>query len=239
MDAGSIDTPAKLLKLELGSQIPIKSPFKLKRDILKAVQKNGWGKNSPGLLNNCSYYWMNKTSGVVVNEYCDIGPIEFALPNSKTGFFDEFVIQKIYGKNPDDGSDRFVLNDLDEPYGNIHSYVGCMMQSSGELVTFSVGGPRFFDNNTIVKCFNEWALGTARDEYEVDIYRDCERVYGSPLFRSHYERPTNPRGLEEALLNDWHSNIHDDDRHSDPFQDANEYCYVATQLFAFTKIEWI
>ena len=41
-------------------------------------------------------------------------------------------------------SDRFVLNvDLDEPFGNIHSYVGCMVQSSGELMTFSVGGPRF------------------------------------------------------------------------------------------------
>ena len=75
------------------------------------------------------------------------------------------------------------------------------MQSSGELMTFSVGCPRFFENNTIVECFNEWALGTARDEYEVDIYRDCERVYGSPLFRSHYERPTNPQGLGEALLN--------------------------------------
>ena len=29
MDASSIDTLAKLLKLELGGQIPIKSPFKL------------------------------------------------------------------------------------------------------------------------------------------------------------------------------------------------------------------
>ena len=102
MDAGSIDTPAKLSKLELGIQIPIKSPFKLQRDVLKAVQKNGWGKNSPESL-SCSCYWMNKTSNVVVNEYCDVGPIEFALPNSKTGFFDEFVIQKVYGKNPDGG----------------------------------------------------------------------------------------------------------------------------------------
>ena len=31
INANSINTPAKLLKLELGSQIPIKSPFKLKR----------------------------------------------------------------------------------------------------------------------------------------------------------------------------------------------------------------
>ena len=91
-----------------------------------------------------------------------------------------------------------------------------------------VGGPRFFENNTIVECFNEWALGTARDEYEVEIYRDCEKVHGPPLFRSQYERLTKPRGFEEVLLNNgWH--VHDD-RHSDPFQDANEYSYMATQL---------
>ena len=154
------------------------------------VQKNNWEKNSPefNLLNYPLAYWMNRTSSVVVNEYCDVGPIEFALPNSKTGFFDEGVVQKLFGKNPDGGSDRFVSNDdLDEPYGNIHSYVGHMMKSSGELMTFSVGGPRFFENNTIMECFNEWALGTVRDEYEIEIYRDCEKVYGSPLFRSQYE----------------------------------------------------
>ena len=88
---------------------------------------------------------MNRTSNVVVNEYCDVDRIEFALLNSKTGCFDECVVQKLFGKNPDGGSDRFVSNDdLNEPYGNIHSYVGRMMISSGELMTFSVGGPRFF-----------------------------------------------------------------------------------------------
>ena len=61
---------------------------------------------------------MNRTSYLVVNEYCDIGPIEFALPNSKRGFLDECVVQKLFDKNPDGGSDRFVSNDdLDEPYG--------------------------------------------------------------------------------------------------------------------------
>ena len=100
MDASSTDTPAKLLKLELGSQFPIKTPFKLKRDFLKVVQINNWEKNSPGfnLLNYPSAYWMNRTTNVVVNEYCDVGPIEFALPNSKTGFFYECVLQKLFGK---------------------------------------------------------------------------------------------------------------------------------------------
>ena len=53
-------------------------------------------------------------------------------------------------------------------------------------------------------------------------------MHGSPLFRSQYERLTKPRGFEEVLLNNgWR--VHDD-RHSDPFQDANEYSYMATQL---------
>ena len=30
------------------------------------------------------------------------------------------------------------------------------MKVSGELKTFSVGGPRFFENNTIIECFDDW-----------------------------------------------------------------------------------
>ena len=30
------------------------------------------------------------------------------------------------------------------------------------------------------------------DEHLIDVYRDCLRVYGSPLFCMHYEYPTNP-----------------------------------------------
>ena len=39
INANSINTPTKLLKLELVSQIPIKSPFKLKRDVLKVEKR--------------------------------------------------------------------------------------------------------------------------------------------------------------------------------------------------------
>ena len=43
IDSCSINTPAKLLKLELGCQLPVESPFKLKRDLVKALRKNDWG----------------------------------------------------------------------------------------------------------------------------------------------------------------------------------------------------
>ena len=99
-------------------------------------------------------YWSNNPNAV--NEYCsNAGPVEFALPNSKIGFFDECAVQSLHDENPD--SERFVLDeDLNEPYNDIASYIGHMMRSSGELMTFSVGGPRFFENNAIIECFNEW-----------------------------------------------------------------------------------
>ena len=35
-----IDTPAKALKLELGSQLPVKSPFKYSRDVIKRLNND-------------------------------------------------------------------------------------------------------------------------------------------------------------------------------------------------------
>ena len=70
-------------------------------------------------------------------------------------FFDECAVQRVHDENPD--SERFVLNEaLNEPYNDIASYVGRMMRSSGELMTFLVGGSRFFKNNAIIECSNEW-----------------------------------------------------------------------------------
>ena len=70
-------------------------------------------------------YWSNKHNAV--NQYhSNVGPVEFALPNSKIGFFDECAVQRLHDENPD--SERFVLDkDLNEPYNDIASYVGCMM----------------------------------------------------------------------------------------------------------------
>ena len=41
MEARSINMPAKLLKLELGMQVPVKSPFKLSRDVINGLRKKG------------------------------------------------------------------------------------------------------------------------------------------------------------------------------------------------------
>ena len=65
-------------------------------------------------------------------------------------------------------------------YDDEDSYVGrMMMELSGELMTFSVGGPRFFENNSLVECFEQWSgHNLANTEYLVEIYRDCPKVYG-------------------------------------------------------------
>ena len=57
-------------------------------------------------------------------------------------------MQYIYLRNPNANPNRFVrLPHLDDPYDDEDSYVGRMMiELSGELMTFSVGGPRFFEN---------------------------------------------------------------------------------------------
>ena len=66
------------------------------------------------------------------------------------------------------------------------------------------------------------------------MFRDCKYVYGSPLFRHHYEFPTNPL-LKGDMVNDpinwWDIN----DRDSGIFEDADEYGYVSTQLTHLPK----
>ena len=67
------------------------------------------------------------------------------------------------------------------------------MDLSKELMTFSVGGPRFFENNMLLENSPSW-LGKnfAKNVFIKDTFRDCKFVYRSPLFRLHYEFPTNP-----------------------------------------------
>ena len=90
---------------------------------------------------------------------------------------------------------------------------------------------RFFENSTVVESFDEWGQeNLANSEHLIEIYHDCSRVYGSPLFRTHYDHPMNPRilGEDELVNSDWQEGCN---RHSDPYQDANHYgYYVSTQL---------
>ena len=106
----------------MGSQILIKSPFKLKRDTLKAAKKNNWDiKNGPHSNVERLGYWSN--------EYHYAGPVELHYQIRKLVSFYECAVQRVHDENPD--SERFVLNeDLNEPLGysiytnDISSYVG-------------------------------------------------------------------------------------------------------------------
>ena len=64
----------------------------------------------------------------------------------------------------------------------------------------------------------------------MEVHHDCPRVYGSPLFRFHYEYPTNPRMSGDLQLMNNMNNWQNLNRCSNPFQDADHHGYVATQL---------
>ena len=103
MQSQCIDNPSKKLKLELGLQLPIKSPFKMKRDIIKMASSN----HLPWVKEESDLFWYNRK---VVQEYADCGPLEMTLPNSRIAIFDECVTQKFHNENP-----RSILFVIDEP----------------------------------------------------------------------------------------------------------------------------
>ena len=155
MEARSINTPAKMLKLELGMQVPVKSPFKLSRDVIKSLRKKGNCGVMSSLNTSSIVNWSDKHVDIL-KEYRDPGPTELSLPNSRIGFFNECVIQRFHNENPDTTKARFREPSLDDVYDFENSYANRQMELSKELITFSVGGPRFFENNAIVESFDEW-----------------------------------------------------------------------------------
>ena len=87
IESKSINTPAKALKLELRSQLPVKSSFKYNRNVTKRASSNNGGGQSHlvGLNSNMVCNWSNEHASIVC-KYKDIGHMELALPNSKNGF---------------------------------------------------------------------------------------------------------------------------------------------------------
>ena len=226
VESQSINSPVKALKLELGSQLPVKSLFKYSRDVIKRLNDD----RQSGLNSNSLPNWSNEHIDIVC-EYKDIDCIELALPNSKIGFFDECVTQKFYEDNPD--SHLFFDLELQDVYDEPNSYESSMMSASGELMTFSVGGPRSFKNNVMVESFYEWnGENLANNQHLIEVYHNSLRVYGSPLFRMHYEHPTNPRMRRDPFGGEWWLCNHQ----SDPFRDADDNSYVATQLSHLPKM---
>ena len=139
----SIDTPAQLLKLELGAQLPIKSLPKLKRDIVQSLKRQSFC----GQLNShCSKYWQGRS---IMPHHHDES-IAYTLPNSRSSFFDNSVVQKFEA--------------VSEVHSHYHTtdyicdtYEHKMMQHSGECMSFCVGGPRYFEAPTIVETFDQWS----------------------------------------------------------------------------------
>ena len=117
---------------------------------------------------------------------------------------------------------------VEDVYGDLNGYQTQCASISGELMTFCVGGPRYFQNNGLLENSPLWTvLNPANDIHNTDIFRDTKYTYGSPLFRQHYERPTNPSlsNVDEEVAW-WDINSREDDC----VKDANDYGYVATQL---------
>ena len=134
---GHIDNRSKLLKMELGQQAPIKSKQKMKQDIMKRACSSCFQQVRLPLHNSC---WSSFNAG-----------FDYSMPNSRNGFFDACVTQKFYDRDPSIGILMVYCNEnnqiIDDIYGNANSYQCHCMDISGELMTFCIGGPRYFEYN--------------------------------------------------------------------------------------------
>ena len=234
LTGGTIYNHSKLLKMELGQQIPIKSPHKMKRDLIKTARALD---PAYELIPNRSCWYDQRILQVLSLNAFD--PLEYSLPNSKWGFFDECITQKFFDRNLDNGRLITYGNEnnqlVEDIYGNVNSYQCHCMDISGELMTFSVGGSRHFENNLPLENSPLWTRkNLAHNTHHRDVFRNCKYVYGYPLFRHHYEVPTNPTLKGDVVsdpINWWDIN----DRESDIFEDTDEYGYVSTQLTHLPK----
>ena len=149
LESGGMDNHSKILKLELGQQIPVKSPFKMKQDMVKRARSSMPIKLEKTEFDSCC--WFNKKVSIV-RGYRECGPLEFSLPNSRIGFFDECVTQKFHMRNPCTNSTMEhadYAGPIPDAYTITNSYQSHCMDLSKELMTFAIGGPRFFENNTL------------------------------------------------------------------------------------------
>ena len=117
---------------------------------------------------------------------------------------------------------------IGDVYSNANSFESQCASISGELHTFCIGGPQYFQNNTLLENSPSWGLiNPANDIHNICIFRDTKHVYGSPLFRHHYEYPTNPSLMHHVDQVAWWDINH---REDDCFLDSAKYGYVASQL---------
>ena len=225
MDQDTFDNPSKLLKQELGMQLPLKSIFKLRRDARKFAGRN----RMPvvcGVLD--PFYWYY--DGYLMRGQTCSGR-EVLLANNKSLFFDECIVQHFHSTTVNAANLRLPsavafrdIYDLTNDAWNPVTYQHSQMNMSGELMTFAVGGPRFSRNGVLT-------ADTTNNGLVIGVVRDCRHVALAPLFRYHYELPTNPSAKYINQHMAWLVQMRNQVlRQEDPFQDADEYGYVATQL---------
>ena len=209
---------SRLLHKELGQQVPIKSRQKMNRDISKFM-KNSFGNNFSIPPLNEHRFW--KANG-----------FDYVEPNTRNGFFDSCVIQRFFPVDPSPQSLTVYADNqgvaIGDVYSNANSFESQCESISGELHTFCIGGPRYFQNNTLLENSPSWGLiNPAKDIHNVCIFRDTKHVYGSPLFRHHYEYPTNPSLMHHVDQVAWWDINH---REDNCFLGSDKYGYVASQL---------
>ena len=148
----AIDNPSKLLKQELGMQLPVKLIFKLRRDMRKFAGRNLLGSQSMSPLD--LFYWYYDGS-LGLGQVCS--GHEVLLANNKASFFDECVVQKFHGVTVLPHNLNVVFNNFVDIYNMLQNdelnpitFQHSQMNLSGELVTFAVGGPRFSSNGMLL-----------------------------------------------------------------------------------------
>ena len=224
MDEDTFDNPSKLLKQELGMQLPLKSIFKLRRDARKFAGRN----RMPvvcGVLD--PFYWYY--DGYLKHGQTCSGH-EVLLANNKSSFFDECIVQHFHSMTVNAANLRLPsvtfrdIYDLTNNEWNPVTYQHSQMNMSGELMTFAVGGPRFSRNGVLT-------ADTTNNGVVIGVVRDCRHVALAPLFRYHYKLPTNPSAKYIDQHMAWLVQMRNQVlRQEDPFQDADEYGYIAMQL---------
>ena len=149
LGADMLDNPSKLLKQELGMQLPLKSVFKLRRDARKFARRKGIPVVS-GVLD--PFYWYHDGYLKCGQSFsgCDV-----LLANNKSSFFDECIIQHFYSMTVSPTTSRFSsmafrdIYDMTDDLVNPATYQHSQMNMSRELTTFAVGGPRFSHNGVL------------------------------------------------------------------------------------------
>ena len=192
----------------------------MNRDISKFL-KNSFGDNfsTTPLLPNEHRFW--KANGFYYVE-----------SNTHNGFFDSCIIQQFFPLDPSPQSLMVYADNqgvaIEDVYSNANSFESQCASISGELHTLCIGGPRYFQNNTLLENSPSWGLiNPAKDIHNVCIFRDTKHVYSSLLFRHHYECPMNPSLMHHVEQNAWWDiNLREDDC----FLDSDKYGYVASQL---------